>query len=375
MDQGTPKPSEEPCDCEDDTPPVPAPTKAPVPAPTDKPTDKPTPKPSPAPSPEPTPTAEELGTKAPTKEPTDCPPHEDEPTPAPAEKPVPVQKPVPEPTEEPTPAFEPLGTPKPSEEIDDDDLCPEEDDDDEAPAEEPTSMPVGFVGEGTPKPTKDEDCDCPDDDETKPQPPSPGPPGPNPPPFGGEGGPPDSSCEDAFVYCPGMSTCFEDPIFGCEAKYDEKGHDPWGWNINYCLADGVVDTCELYVNAVGCDMSSGEKVGSAEITSTSFTITVDSSKYSSKEYSFDYNFYAGECIGSDGGDYTKTGVCDADQVSKMVRKPDSYPFTSGTLIISEYTFTQSNRPRANWGADYEAFPIGQHDRKYLSGHVQICARP
>jgi hypothetical protein len=190
--------------------------------------------------------------------------------------------------------------------------------------------------------------------------------------FGQEGDSPDSLCEDAFVYCPERSTCFDEPIFNCKAHYDSEGNDPWGWGINYCSKDGNLDSCEVWVGATGCDLSVGKKVGTAEISPNTFSIFIDSSIYSSNKYSFEYNLYAGECIGSDGGAIVQSGKCDADAVGEHASDPDSYPFTSGSSPVNEYTFTSSNRPRDSWGSGYNAFPIGAQDRKYLSGHVKIC---
>lgn len=190
--------------------------------------------------------------------------------------------------------------------------------------------------------------------------------------FDQEGDSPDSLCEDAFVYCPELSTCFDAPIFNCEAHYDSEGNDPWGWGINYCSEDGNLDSCEVWIGATGCDLSVGKKIGTAEISPSTFSIFIDSSIYPSNKYSFEYNFYAGECIGSDGGAIVQSGKCDADAVGEHASHPDSYPFTSGSSPVNEYTFTASNRPRDSWGSGYNAFPIGAQDRKYLSGHVKIC---
>jgi hypothetical protein len=164
-----------------------------------------------------------------------------------------------------------------------------------------------------------------------------------------------------------MSTCFNEPIFDCK-----EGNDPWGWSINYCADDGAV-TCQLYVGATACDVSVGQLAGSAEITTSTFTINVDSDKFPDNMYTFEYNFYAGECIGSDGGAIVQSGICDADLVGTYASAPDSYPFTSTSTPIGEYTFTTSNRPREGYGSSYSVFPIGSHDRKYVSGHVKICS--
>jgi hypothetical protein len=151
-----------------------------------------------------------------------------------------------------------------------------------------------------------------------------------------------------------------------------EGSDPWGWSINYCSDDGTV-MCQLYVGATACDVSVGQLAGSAEVTTNTFTINVDSDKYPDNMYTFEYNFYAGECIGSDGGAIVQSGVCDADEVAKYASQPDSYPFTSGSTPIGEFTFTLSTSPRGAYGSSYVAFPIGSHVRKYVTGHVKICS--
>ncbi|GKY97876.1 hypothetical protein MPSEU_000745600 [Mayamaea pseudoterrestris] len=176
-----------------------------------------------------------------------------------------------------------------------------------------------------------------------------------------------SPCMDAYVKCADRSTCFLDSSFNCIAGVD--GQEPWGWNIEYSSVDGVVDDCEVFIEAENCE--GGTKIGTATITPSSFSVTL-LAPYSSDAYTFEFNFYAGECIGNDSGDHLDTGVCLADDVAKFARDPDTYPLTSGPQSSNTFTFNSSNTVRSNWGPVYEVFPLGTDDRKYLSGQVEIC---
>lgn len=168
--------------------------------------------------------------------------------------------------------------------------------------------------------------------------------------------------------CPGRSTCFLDPEFNCYAGVD--GKQPWGWNIEYTSTDGVIDDCEVLIKAKNCE--GGQKVGFAIITKDAFVISIDTAKYPANSYSFAYNFYAGECIGSDSGNHLKSGVCLADDVAKYARDPSSYPLTSGHRHTTTFAFDSTYIARGEWGADYAVFPIGEEKRTYLSAHVEIC---
>lgn len=178
-----------------------------------------------------------------------------------------------------------------------------------------------------------------------------------------------SSCEKAFVYCPGRSTCFLDPLFNCYTE--EVGVNPWGWNIEYNASVGTVDTCEIWVGANNCNRTVGQKVGTATITPSSFTLSLNSS-FASGAYQMTYNFYAGECIGSDGGNSLSSGICLADYVARWSSVPASFPLTSGALTTNTYTFDSSNTPTVPWGITYETFPIGDAGRQYLTSEVNIC---
>jgi hypothetical protein len=276
-------------------------------APTGKPTMAPTGKPTMAPTDKPTMAPTKEPTKSPTQSPTDA-----------------------VPTSEPTQEFVPEGTPAPTE-------CIHEPAQPVTPAETTPSPTSVYVGMGTTAPG--------------PTPPAPG-------------------CEKAFVYCPGKSTCFEDPIFNCYTE--QQGVDPWGWNIHYHSSDGAVDDCEVWVSADACDFSQGQKIGFAVITPASFTIQLDSDVYGTAEYSFQFRFYAGECIGSDGGAHIESGVCLADDVAKYAHDGASYPLITGTLDVTTFTFDSIMQAEPAWGRTYQSFPLGSTDREYLSGNVMIC---
>jgi hypothetical protein len=174
-------------------------------------------------------------------------------------------------------------------------------------------------------------------------------------------------CVDAYVKCSGSSVCFLDSEFNCYSNVE--GVQPWGWNIEYSSTDGAMETCEVWVNAENCE--GGTMIGTASILPDSFTITLDET-YSTASHTFTYNFYAGECIGSDGAKHMSSGVCLSDDVSAFARVPDSYPLTSGALSVNSFTFNSDSVPRDMWTASYEVFPLGSDTRKYLSGQVSIC---
>jgi len=412
----TPSPTDSPT--KSPTPsPTDSPTKSPTPSPTESPTKSPTPSPTKSPTPAPTehncptpkPVYEAVGTDEPTDSPTKSPTEDhDCPTPEPTKEPDYIEEGTPEPTESPTddhdcPTPEPTKEPDYIEEGDHD--CPtpeptkEPDYIEEGTPPEPTEAPYACppshhapTSEPTPAPAPADDHDCPtpkpsfvfvpegsDDEPTKPPTEAPtrltmgmmrtDAPLRTEAPFSEAGG----TCQDAYVYCPGRSTCFTDPIFNCFSE--TEGEDPWGWNIVYSSDDGVVEDCEIWIGAHDCsfDGDEAEQIGTATIVRNSFTLTLDSQEYGSGDYTFEYNFYVGECIGSDGGNHIENDICLADDVSEWARRPETYPLTSGNLSVNTYTFTEQNEPRTEWGAHYPTFPIGSRDRKYLSAQVEICS--
>ena len=126
------------------------------------------------------------------------------------------------------------------------------------------------------------------------------------------------------------------------------------------------------MGASGCDFSNGTKIGNATITPAAFTFTLDQ-VYAHGSYTFDFNFYAGKCLGSDGGEILQADICVADFISQHAHDPSSYPLTSGSVGASTYTFDSTSTPRESWGVTYETFPIGDANRQYLTGEVTICA--
>jgi len=152
----------------------------------------------------------------------------------------------------------------------------------------------------------------------------------------------------------------------------KKEDQPWGWSIVYDSEDdGVVEDCKIIVNGADCTIKENQ-VGTATILSDSLTIEFSDHKYKSGDYDFTYNMYAGECIGSDNGNLLTTGICCAEDVAQYARVPENYPLTSGTISSNSFTFSDTIKPRSQWGSDYKVFPIGEKDRMYLTGHVKIC---
>ncbi|GKY96295.1 hypothetical protein MPSEU_000589200 [Mayamaea pseudoterrestris] len=176
-----------------------------------------------------------------------------------------------------------------------------------------------------------------------------------------------AACEDAYVYCPGRSTCFSDPSFNCYTQ--TKGRGVWGWNIEYTAEDGLVDDCVVIVGASGCDEDSGTVIGNATISPDQFSIILNSDAATGS--SIEYTFYAGECRGSDGGQVLDLGICLADTVATLANDPHMFPLTSGVVSLTSYVFDESVSPRNAWQS-YSTFPLGSDSREYLTAHVEIC---
>lgn len=178
-----------------------------------------------------------------------------------------------------------------------------------------------------------------------------------------------SACNDAYVWCPGRSTCFSDPRFNCYTK--TKGRNVWGWNIEYQENEGLVDECVVIMGATDCDPESGIVIGNATISTDEFIINIKAEFAS--QVQLEYSFYAGECRGNDGGQVLDLGICLADTIARLANDPDEFPLSSGTISATSFIFDKSISPREFWGSSsYSVFPIGGASRHYLTSHVGVC---
>jgi hypothetical protein len=183
----------------------------------------------------------------------------------------------------------------------------------------------------------------------------------------------DDGCQEAFVYCPGRSTCFTDPAFNDGTTvFAESAARAWGWSIEYNSEDGVVDDCEIWVGATDCDFSNGKKVGTAMITEKLFYFCLDLNEWKSDKF----YLYSGTCVASDGGNSlsSDTGSCRPEDIAAHARSFEEYPMVSeGGPNVSIFSFL-SNQDQASgfWGQDYPAFPLGTPTTNFLSAYTYTC---
>jgi hypothetical protein len=186
---------------------------------------------------------------------------------------------------------------------------------------------------------------------------------------------PTAGCENAYVYCPGYSTCFLDANFnsGRAVVSNNPSESPWGWNIEYTCGGTLY--CEIWTGAQGCDKQKGKKVGT-------FVFNEHFAKYTLSDgyQSNEFDLYAGQCVGNDGGASVTNGRwCLPKNVAENARTSETYPLgTHGAFApVSQFSYTSSNEARymnANPWADnqYDVFPLGRSGRHWLSAQLQVC---
>ena len=180
--------------------------------------------------------------------------------------------------------------------------------------------------------------------------------------------PESAGCGDAYVYCPGRSTCFLDPTFNDNTP--PPGVNAWGWNIRYnSTEDAIVEDCEIWMGVTGCDFSTGVQVGTAVITRDIFHYCLDLNDYEANAF----HLYAGKCEASDGGAHLVDGeICIASGIAQYARFTEEYTLVNeGSAMQHTFTFDQSDAVNPHW-AGYEAFPLGVDGSEYLVGHARIC---
>ena len=180
--------------------------------------------------------------------------------------------------------------------------------------------------------------------------------------------PESAGCGDAYVYCPGRSTCFLDPTFNDNTP--PPGVNAWGWNIRYnSTEDAIVEDCEIWMGVTGCDFSTGVQVGTAVITREIFHYCLNRNHYEANAF----HLYAGKCEASDGGAHlVEGGICIEAGIAEYARFTEEYTLVNeGSAMQHTFTFDQSDAVNPHW-AGYEAFPLGVDGSEYLVGHAHVC---
>jgi hypothetical protein len=186
--------------------------------------------------------------------------------------------------------------------------------------------------------------------------------------------PTNSNCETAYVYCPGYSTCFQDENFNSGRDIiTTNQEDSWGWNIEY-ICGGTLH-CEIWSGAKDCNFQKGRKVGRFEFNEHGATYSLFNGYQSNQ-----FNLYAGQCEGNDGGKFVTNGRwCLPSNIAESARVPESYPLvTNGAFApVSRFTFSSSNEGNylneAVWGEnDYDVFPLGRIGRHWLTANLEVC---
>lgn len=183
-------------------------------------------------------------------------------------------------------------------------------------------------------------------------------------------------CETSYVHCGnGISTCFID-FLGAGG-----GGGPWGWSIdllNVNLSEAEL-VCAVYAGAGQCDFTKDDAVlvGDFVISETAVAW-----RFSNGIGASDVHFYAGKCQYNDGGDHLETfdNSCRAAAMRRNARANGKYTLTKDSLdpLATEFVFdildnnSTEYRKLAWLRQDYEVFPLGGSDRRYLSAHATVC---
>jgi hypothetical protein len=182
-------------------------------------------------------------------------------------------------------------------------------------------------------------------------------------PFMGQGGVP-QQCESGLVFCPGISDCFSD-VYGDD--------DAIGWSIEY--SGGTVEDCLIYVGVgPGCNLTNAREVGTVSLTSTAVHFCLDRNVYESSAF----HLYAGKCPMNDAGAHLRSGdVCNDVDQALYGERWDTYPLKAENVTKTHtHIFDKSAAAQVDyWTNQYNVFDIGGEYRRYLSGHVDVCAVP
>lgn len=162
----------------------------------------------------------------------------------------------------------------------------------------------------------------------------------------------DGSCEDAFIYCPGRSTCFSDPNFNGGATIASGG----GWSIAYDPSEGTISDCLIYSGVDStCNLANAKLIGTSTITNNFIHYCFDVEGYVSDTF----DLYVGCCDGNTGGD--PNGQCDQAAVQQNALNFDTFPVTT-VLPLSTISFHVDriepiNTANSNYESGYTMLPL------------------
>jgi len=185
-------------------------------------------------------------------------------------------------------------------------------------------------------------------------------------------------CQDAWVYCPGRSKCFTDANFnGGTPATSPSDDDAWGWSIEYNEGDGMVEDCEIWIGAEGCDFSQGTKVGTAILSRELFYFCLDIGEWVSTTFAL----YSGRCEANDGAlhvletDTYVLGSCEPAEIASNAMTWETFPVIQDgeDTPISIFNFAFGAEVNGAWAnSDYAPFPIGTSNTTYVSGYTYAC---
>ena len=183
---------------------------------------------------------------------------------------------------------------------------------------------------------------------------------------GEEGG---GSCEDAWVYCPGRSTCFNDSGFNGGVISEGK----WGWSIVFDPnEDDLVADCDIMIGAVDCDLNTATKVGTFQMRSNFGHYCLADYGYAATSFAF----YAGTCPGNDDGSFAATGQCSPTDVATNAATPDTFPlnlFNENNEINFTMDSTDPINTSSNWPVTHPVFPMTA--LSYVSAYACVVPDP
>jgi hypothetical protein len=180
----------------------------------------------------------------------------------------------------------------------------------------------------------------------------------------------DSTCQEAWVYCPGRSTCFNDVGFNSGVPAEGK----WGWSIEFDPSvDELVAECDVLIGANDCDLNTATKVGTFQMRSNFGHFCLADYGYAAKSFAF----YAGTCAGNDSGAFDSTGQCSASEISMYAANPTSYPL----YLMNdndEVNFTMDstdpiNKVSSGWPTTHQIFPITT--KTFVSAYACVVRDP
>jgi hypothetical protein len=179
-----------------------------------------------------------------------------------------------------------------------------------------------------------------------------------------------AGCEEAWVYCPGRSTCFNDSGFNGGVIATNK----WGWSIVFDPnEDDLVADCDILIGATDCDLNTATKVGTFQMRSNFGHFCMADYGYAATSYSF----YSGTCEGNDSGVSLFNGQCSPNDIAANAALPATYPLSLFNKD-SEVNFTMDssdpiNTASTNWPASHQLFPITA--KSYVSAFACVVPDP